>query len=98
MGAVGKNWRGAVSRKPPTPPLGVFNQPPLFGIFLRRLGNSASRKNGAANVPEKTSAPVSNWMLLNCFESAIPAKPPRNGATQVKLTMLNDSAMKITPL
>src|SRR5262245_20469250 len=77
--------------------LTLFIHPPLFGILLRRLGNSARKKNGEAKVAEKASPPRRVCQSGRALAAA-PAKPPRKGATHVKLMMVKVRAMNTTPM
>src|SRR3954453_19258887 len=77
--------------------LTMFIQSPLLGSFLMRLGNRASRKNGEANAAANASAPAASSAVPKFPDAAIPLNPPRNGATQVKLTTVNDAAMNTVP-
>ena len=92
-----KNFRAAASSRKPITTLIVFNHPPLLGIFFRRLGNRARMKNGDANAEANASPPQINCNVPNFPEATIPLKPPRNGATQVKLTRVNEIAMNTVP-
>src|SRR5262245_25282496 len=96
--AVRKNLSAAASSRNPIATLIMFIQSPLRGIFLSALGNRASRKNGDANAAANTSAPAASSAVLNSPDVAIRLNPPRNGATHVKLTTVNDAAMKIVPM
>src|SRR5437763_14120683 len=75
----------------------MFIQSPLRGSFLMRLGNRARRKNGEANAVANARAPAASSNVLKLPDAAIPLNPPRNGATQVKLTTVNDAAMNTVP-
>src|SRR5439155_14496994 len=92
-----KNLSAAANSRKPITTLTLCSQPPLLGSLRNRLGKRARTKNGAANVPEKAIAPSTSSHGRNWPEDAIPPKPPRNGATQVKLTIVKVRAIKIVP-
>src|SRR5205823_167662 len=92
-----KNLSAAASSRKPITTLTLLSQPPLLGSLRNRLGKSASRKNGAAKVAAKASAPRISSHHRNCPDDAMPPNPPRNGATQVKLTMVKVRAMNTVP-
>src|SRR5438128_12405136 len=76
----------AISRKPITT-LTVFSHEPLLGSFRSSVGNRARKKKGAAKVIEKASPP-STMCHQGRSLVAVPAKPPRKGATQAKLMIV----------
>src|SRR4051812_41634248 len=75
----------------------MFIQSPLLGSFLIRLGNTASRKNGEAKATANATAPAASSRVLKLPDAVSPVNPPRNGATQVKLTTVNEAAMNTVP-
>src|SRR5438128_1218865 len=87
--AVRKNLNAAASSTKPMTTLTVFIHEPLFGSFLRKLGKIARTKNGAAKVVEKARPPKNNSHQPKPDPAAMPANPPRNGATQVKPIIVN---------
>src|SRR5262249_6768184 len=96
--AVRKNFKAAASSRKPIVTLIMFIQSPLLGSFLSRLGNRARTKNGEANAVANASAPRASSRVLKLPDAAIPLNPPRNGATQVKLTIVNETAMNTVPM
>src|SRR5262249_40792191 len=74
-----------------------FNQEPLLGILRNNVGNNARKKNGEAKVTENANPPTRLCQRGRDLPAAGRRKPPRNGATQAKLMMVNVSAMKMVP-
>src|SRR6266851_370671 len=94
--AVRKNFRAAASSRKPMTTFSAFIQEPLLGSFRNKVGNRARKKKGAAKVPENARPPRRLSYKGRGF-ALTPAKPPRNGATQVKLMIVNVRAMNIVP-
>src|SRR5262249_3777193 len=77
--------------------LTLLSQVPLLGNFFSIDGNRARKTNGEAKVREKASPPSRILPGPRSDLTAVPPKPPRNGATQAKLMIVNVRAMKIVP-
>ena len=92
-----KNLIAAANSRKPITTLTLLSQLPLLGSFFNIPGNNASRKNGDAKVTEKANPPSRRWRKVRFDPEAVPPKPPRNGATQAKLTIVKVSAMKMVP-
>src|SRR5262249_27243405 len=92
-----KNFKAAASSRKPITTFTLLSQEPLLGICLNRLGNSASTKNGDEKVTETARPPSRRCGRVRPDPAGVPPKPPRNGATHAKLTIVKVSAMNMTP-
>src|SRR6516225_8764336 len=92
-----KNLNAAANSRNPITTLTLLSQVPLLGSFLSRLGKSARKKKGEANVTANASAPKARSHHCSLAVTAAPPKPPKKGATQEKLRIVNVKAMNIVP-
>src|ERR1700722_9294233 len=86
-----KKLTAAATSRNPITTLTELSHDPLLGIALSSVGNKARMKNGEAKVIEKARPPrivCQNGLVAGL---AVPPNPPRKGATQAELMIVNVS-------